>query len=69
MVTIVLMWGMQEENCMMQTTDRSFWKFTDEQIKAMITRYNGFGDSSVAYGNETFKCYLIFDSYNKLDLK
>ncbi len=69
MISIVLMWGMQEDDCLMQTMDRSFWKFSDEQIKAMLTRYNGIGDEAVNYGNETFKCYQIFNSYNKLDLK
>ncbi len=69
MIAIVLMWGMTDEDCKMQTTDRNYWKFTDEQIKAMLTRYNGYDEDATDYGNETFNCYLIFDSYNKLNVQ
>lgn len=68
-IAIVLMWGMNDELCKMQTSDRSYWKFTDEQIKAMLTRYNGYDENAIEYGNQVYNYYSVFDNYNKLSLQ
>ena len=63
------MWGMNDELCKMQTSDRSYWKFSNEQIKAMLTRYNGYDEGAVTYGDQVYKYYCVFDNYNKLSMQ
>lgn len=64
MVAIVLMWGMTSPDCPMQTTDRNYWDFSDEQFKAMFTRYNSDEGVINIYGKEVYNTYKIFCVYN-----
>lgn len=41
-----------------------FFRFTDDEIKSTLSRYNGTGDKAVEYGNECFEYYLVFKKYS-----
>lgn len=59
------MWGMTDPKCIKQTDDRNYWEYSEDQIFAMIMRYNGYGDDAKnIYAPETYDYYLIFSKYN-----
>ena len=47
----------------------AYWKYTEGELKTMLSRYNGFGDEAIEYGNDTYNCYKIFEKYNRMDIK
>lgn len=49
-----------------QNIGNNYYSYTSEEMKAMITRYNGWNEDAIKYGNEVYKTYLVFDKYNKL---
>ena len=53
-------------NCTNKTCqpNRLLWEYTESQIKAVLSRYNGTGDAAKQYGDEVYQYYLIFDSFN-----
>ncbi len=59
MIPIVLMWGAEE-----QGLHNEYWAYDEQEIKTMLRRYNGTGDRTIEYRDETYNCYVIFDKYN-----
>ena len=55
MVALVLMHGVSDIGF-----GNKYWKYNDSQIKKLLAKYNG--DDN--YGDEVYRCYLIFDKYN-----
>lgn len=49
-----------------QNIGNNYYSYTSEEMKVMITRYNGWNEDAIKYGNEVYKTYLVFDKYNKL---
>ena len=41
-----------------------FYDFSDNQVKTILSRYNGTGDAAANYGNECFEYFKIFREYN-----
>ena len=35
----------------------------------MLTRYNGYDEGAVTYGDQVYKYYCVFDNYNKLSMQ
>ncbi len=44
--------------------NNNYWKYTESEMKQMLSRYNGTNSAANEYGEETYHCYLIFDKYN-----
>ena len=59
MVALILIWGANDKGL-----HNRYWKYNESEMKIMLTRYNGFGDGAVQYGNECYNCYSIFSQYN-----
>ena len=53
-------------NCANKTLQPNIylWDYSENQIKAIFTRYNGTNEDAVQYGNEVYEYYLIFKEYN-----
>ena len=48
------------------TFSDDYYNYTETQIKAVLSRYNGFGDEAIAYGERVYGLYEIFETYNSL---
>ena len=59
MVALILIWGANEKGL-----NNNYWKYTESEMKQMLSRYNGTNSAANEYGEETYHCYLIFDKYN-----
>ncbi len=64
MVALVLIWGAAEKGL-----SEEYWCYNDYETKTMLTRYNGFGNDAIKYGNQTFRYYQVFDKYNQMDIE
>ena len=40
------------------------WIHNDDEIKIMLSRYNGYNEVAQEYGRQAYNCYVIFDRYN-----
>lgn len=60
------MYGVTTPECMIQNIGNEYYSYTPDEIIAMLTRYNGWNEDAIKYGNEVYKTYLVFDKYNKL---
>lgn len=59
MVPLVLMYGADEKDL-----NTSYWKHNEDEIKIMLSRYNGYNEAAQEYGRQAYNCYVIFDRYN-----
>ena len=59
MVALILIWGANEKGL-----NNDYWKYTEREIKQMLSRYNGVNSDAIQYGEETYNCYTIFNKYN-----
>ncbi len=41
-----------------------FFDFTEDEIKTILSRYNGYGSAAAEYGDICYNYYLIFEAYN-----
>lgn len=64
MIALVLIYGADD-----QGLHDCYWRYDETELKTMLSRYNGFGDQAVAYGNQAYNCYEIFDKYNAMDVE
>lgn len=60
MVALVLIWGANDIDL-----NNNYWKYTESEIKKMLSRYNGTNSDADEYGEEAYHCYIIFDKYNR----
>lgn len=58
---LVLIWGANDVGI-----NAIKYSYTDQELKTIIARYNGFGDDAVAYGQRNLETYKIFEYYNEL---
>lgn len=58
---LVLIYGAHELGL-----NNSLYGYDDENIKAVLSRYNGTNDKAKKYGDEVFEIYLLFEKYNSL---
>ena len=60
MISNVIMYGTNDINL----DDKNFLTFSKTDTKAVLSRYNGFGDEAQKYGDEVYRYYEIFSKYN-----
>ncbi len=41
-----------------------FFDYSESQIKTILSRYNGYGEEAVKYGNICYEYYEIFENIN-----
>lgn len=70
-VPLVLMWGITTDECLISGMSNKYWKYTEEESKAIITRYNGNAteenpeyEKVLEYGEEVFDYFRIFSEVN-----
>lgn len=70
-VPLVLMWGITTDECLISGMSNKYWKYTEEESKAIITRYNGNAteenpeyEKVLEYGEEVFDYFRIFGEVN-----
>lgn len=60
MAALVLVWGASD----IGITTGDFLTYSDSEVRAILTRYNGFGDDAVEYGTRNFNLYAILEGAN-----
>lgn len=65
------MWGITTDECLISGMSNKYWKYTEEESKAIITRYNGNAteenpeyEKVLEYGEEVFDYFRIFSEVN-----
>lgn len=61
---LVLMWGITTEEFDISNLHHKYWLYDESEIKAVLKRYNGYGDGATDYGETVYKVYQIFRKYN-----
>lgn len=60
MVAKVLIYGAS----LIELDDEDLYHYNDEEVRRLLSRYNGTGDAAEKYGKETFRYYKVFNYYN-----
>lgn len=61
------MWGIITEEITIENMDFDMYSKADNEVEAILTRYNGWNDSAQQYGECVKKVYDLFVKINQME--